>query len=154
MACGNRTATLSAGAMTTTVRCRRHPPVPLSTIRPICSARIILVFGCGGDRDQTKRRPMGEAACKLADLSIVTSDNPRGEDPQSIIDQIIPGFKKDNYRIVSERREAIGQALKEAKADDIVLIAGKGHETYQIFADERIDFNERKIIEEYCGSSA
>ena len=90
---------------------------------------------------------MGQVAGQLADLSIVTSDNPRSEDPQSIIDQIIPGFEEDNYRVVVNREEAIKQALEVAETGDIVLIVGKGHETYQTFADRKIDFNEREIIE-------
>ena len=119
----------------------------LETIRRVSKARIILVFGCGGDRDQSKRCLMGQVAGQLADLSIVTSDNPRSENPRSIIDQIIPGFKKDNHEVVVNREQAIGQALKTATAGDIVLIAGKGHETYQVLADGPINFNERAIIE-------
>ena len=91
---------------------------------------------------------MGRVANELADLSIVTSDNPRSEDPQSIIDQITKGFLTENYKVVVNRREAIEQALDIAQANDIVLIAGKGHETYQILGDQKIDFNERKIIKE------
>ena len=91
---------------------------------------------------------MGRVANELADLSIVTSDNPRSEDPQSIIDQITKGFLKANYKVVVNRKEAIEQALDMAQTDDIVLIAGKGHETYQICGDQKIDFNERKIIQE------
>ena len=89
---------------------------------------------------------MGQVAGRLADFSIVTSDNPRSEDPQSIIDQIISGFDKDNYKIVVNRAEAIKQTLEIAKAGDIVLIAGKGHETYQVLADGPVEFNEREII--------
>lgn len=121
----------------------------LTAMRRIGEGKIILVFGCGGDRDQSKRILMGQVAGQLADLSIVTSDNPRSEDPQAIIDQIVPGFRKDNYRVVVNRKEAIEQALGEAKTGDIVLIAGKGHETYQICAGGRIDFNERTIIEKF-----
>jgi len=119
----------------------------LTSIRQAGGERIILVFGCGGDRDQFKRPLMGQTAGRLADLCIVTSDNPRSENPQSIIDQIIPGFERDNYKVVVNRKKAIKQALAEAKPGDIVLIAGKGHETYQIFSDKKIDFYERDIIE-------
>lgn len=119
----------------------------MTAVRGVGSNRIILVFGCGGDRDSSKRAPMGRTAGRLADLSIVTSDNPRGEDPQSIIDQIILGFERDNYRVILHREEAIAQALATARSGDIVLIAGKGHEMYQTFADKRVDFDERRIVE-------
>jgi len=120
----------------------------LTAIRHVSDSKVILVFGCGGDRDTSKRRSMGRVAGELADLSIVTSDNPRSEEPRSIIDQIVVGFTKKNYKIVVNRREAIEQALDVAQSGDIVLITGKGHETYQILDGQRIDFNERKIIEE------
>jgi UDP-N-acetylmuramoyl-L-alanyl-D-glutamate--2,6-diaminopimelate ligase len=119
----------------------------LKAIRNVSQARIILAFGCGGDRDKSKRPLMGQAAGRLADYSIVTSDNPRSEDPRSIIDQITPGFDKDNYKVIINREEAIEEALKEAKAGDIVLISGKGHEMVQVLADGPVDFNEREIIE-------
>ncbi len=118
----------------------------LETIRKSCSSKIILVFGCGGDRDKTKRPKMGAVASRLAHLSFVTSDNPRSEDPQAIIEEIIVGFKSKNYKVVINREEAIEEALKMANADDIVLIAGKGHETYQIFKDKTVPFNERQIV--------
>jgi len=121
----------------------------LAAIRQVSQTRIILLFGCGGDRDQSKRRLMGQVAGRLADFSVVTSDNPRSEDPQSIIDQIIPGFDKDNYKIIENREEAIKQALEIAKAGDTVLVAGKGHETYQVLADGPINFNEREMIEKF-----
>ena len=120
----------------------------LAAIRQVSDSKIILVFGCGGDRDTSKRHLMGHVAGELADLSIVTSDNPRSEDPQLIIDQISAGFKGKNYEIIINRKEAIEQALNIAQAGDIVLVAGKGHETYQILNDQKIDFNERQIIEE------
>jgi len=120
----------------------------LTAIRQVSDSKVILVFGCGGDRDMSKRCLMGRVASTLADHSIVTSDNPRSEDPQLIIDQIVEGFSGDYYEVIVNRREAIEQALEVAQTGDIVLIAGKGHETYQILGCERIDFNERKIIEE------
>lgn len=120
----------------------------LTATRQVSDSKVILVFGCGGDRDTSKRRLMGRVAGELADFSIVTSDNPRSEGPQSIIDQIVVGFGKENYKIVVNRKEAIEQAIGIAQAGDVVLIAGKGHETYQILGDQRIDFNERKIIKE------
>ena len=111
--------------------------------------KIILVFGCGGDRDKGKRPLMGRIADLLADSVIVTSDNPRTEDPESIIHQILPGFKKKNYQVIVDRKKAIHQALKMANPGDIVLIAGKGHEQYQIFKDKTIEFNERLICVEF-----
>ncbi|MBF0504704.1 MAG: UDP-N-acetylmuramoyl-L-alanyl-D-glutamate--2,6-diaminopimelate ligase [Candidatus Omnitrophica bacterium] len=121
----------------------------LKSLRAISFQRIILVFGCGGDRDRSKRPKMAHAACSWADYSIVTSDNPRSEDPQAIIDEIVAGFTKDNYEVCVDRREAIGRALALAQKNQIVLIAGKGHEDYQIFKDHTIAFNERRIIEEF-----
>ncbi|HLF17314.1 MAG TPA: UDP-N-acetylmuramoyl-L-alanyl-D-glutamate--2,6-diaminopimelate ligase [Candidatus Omnitrophota bacterium] len=118
----------------------------LTALRATSDARIILVFGCGGDRDNTKRPVMGAVASHLADVAIVTSDNPRSEDPQTIINQIVAGFEKDNYTVVLNREEAIKKALSMAQKGDIVLIAGKGHETYQIFKDKTIQFDERQII--------
>ena len=121
----------------------------LKDLRAVSREKIILVFGCGGDRDRTKRPKMAQAACTLADHSIVTSDNPRSEDPQAIIDEIITGFTKKNYEICVDRKEAIGRALKLAQRNQIVLIAGKGHEDYQIFKDHTIEFNEREIVKEF-----
>ncbi len=118
----------------------------LSTIRQTSKAKIILVFGCGGDRDKTKRPKMGSVACAMADFSIITSDNPRSEDPEMIIKEIVQGFKKNNYTVVVNREEAIDKALKMATSGDIVLIAGKGHETYQIFKDKTIHFDEREVV--------
>jgi len=120
----------------------------LKALRAVKSEKIILVFGCGGDRDRTKRPKMAQAACQLADFSIVTSDNPRSEDPQAIIDEIITGFSKKNYEICLERKDAIGRALKLVQKGQVVLIAGKGHEDYQIFKDRTIVFNEREIVRE------
>ena len=120
----------------------------LKALRAVSPEKIILVFGCGGDRDRTKRPKMARAACELADYSIVTSDNPRSEDPQEIINEVITGFTKKNYEICVDRKEAIGRALKLAQRNQVVLIAGKGHEDYQIFKDRTIAFNEREIVKE------
>jgi len=92
---------------------------------------------------------MARAACELADHSIVTTDNPRSEDPQAIINEVIGGFTKKNYEICTDRREAIGRALKLAQKNQVVLIAGKGHEDYQILKDRTIAFNERDIVKEF-----
>ncbi len=121
----------------------------LKALRAVSSKKIILVFGCGGDRDRTKRPKMARAACLFADHTFVTSDNPRSEDPQAIINEVVKGFTKDNYETCVDRREAIGRALALAQKDQIVLIAGKGHEDYQVFKDHTIAFNEREIIEDF-----
>lgn len=118
----------------------------LTTLREVTKGRIILVFGCGGDRDKTKRPQMGETAGRLADVAIVTTDNPRSEDPRMIINQITAGFRRKNYEVVIQREEAIQKALSLARGGDAVLIAGKGHEDYQIFKDKTIEFHERDIV--------
>ncbi len=122
----------------------------LKTARDLTDGRIITVFGCGGDRDRTKREPMGKIAGENSDLVIVTSDNPRTEDPLKIISQIELGLKKTNcpYFVISDRHEAIHQAIGRAKSGDVVLIAGKGHETYQIIGSEKFHFDDREIARE------
>jgi UDP-N-acetylmuramoyl-L-alanyl-D-glutamate--2,6-diaminopimelate ligase len=120
----------------------------LKALRTVSSNKIILVFGCGGDRDKIKRPLMGQAACELADYSIVTSDNPRSEDPRMITEDVRAGFSKANYEVIVDRKEAIARALLMAQAREIVLIAGKGHENYQIFKDRTIEFNERVIVQD------
>lgn len=118
----------------------------LKTARDLTPGRIITVFGCGGDRDKTKRKPMGRVAGENSDLVIVTSDNPRTEDPIKIIDQIEEGLKETNcsYEVVSDRRDAIYKAVNEAKAGDVVIIAGKGHENYQIVGNDKFHFDDRE----------
>ncbi len=120
----------------------------ISSLRKIAKSRIITVFGCGGDRDKTKRPIMGEVAARLSDVVVVTSDNPRTEDPEAIINDILEGLKGIRTKKIVEvnRTEAIKKALDEATADDIVLLAGKGHETYQIIGTEKFDYDEREII--------
>jgi UDP-N-acetylmuramoyl-L-alanyl-D-glutamate--2,6-diaminopimelate ligase len=111
------------------------------------------VFGCGGDRDSDKRPLMAQAVEQLADHVIVTSDNPRHEDPQTIIGQIVEGFRQPaavNTRV--DRREAIAQAIAQAAAEDVILVAGKGHETCQIVGDRCIDFDDRKVVHELLGA--
>jgi UDP-N-acetylmuramoyl-L-alanyl-D-glutamate--2,6-diaminopimelate ligase len=118
----------------------------LDTLRPLAKNKLIAVFGCGGDRDRTKRPLMGEVAAKKADRVIVTSDNPRSEEPAKITLDIEVGLRRTgfrNYEIVLDRAAAIEKALGEASAGDVILIAGKGHETYQIFADRTVDFDDR-----------
>jgi UDP-N-acetylmuramoyl-L-alanyl-D-glutamate--2,6-diaminopimelate ligase len=104
------------------------------------------MFGCGGSRDRTKRPIMGETAGRLSDLTILTSDNPRQEDPLKIISDIVVGMQRSQakYLIEADRAKAIKLAVDEAKAGDIVLLAGKGHEDYQIFADRTIHFDDRE----------
>jgi len=124
----------------------------LTTLKPLCKGKLILVFGCGGDRDRTKRPRMARAAEQLADFIIVTSDNPRTERPEAIIEEIITGFKNpraDTIRIEPDRKKAIKSAIEKACKNDIVLIAGKGHETYQIIGKEKTDFNDKEIAWEY-----
>lgn len=117
----------------------------LATIRELRPKRIITVFGCGGERDREKRPIMGEVASRLSDLAIITNDNPRGEDPISIIKDIERGIKSRNYKVIEDRREAIRYAINEAKEGDAVLIAGKGHEGYQIIGGLRIPFDDRAV---------
>lgn len=133
----------------------------VAAIKEIAPARIICVFGCGGDRDQKKRPLMGEIAARLCDLAIVTSDNPRSEDPLAIIEQILPGvrqaqgvaysstdikagFEAKGFVVEPDRHRAIELGIRASRPDDAVLIAGKGHEPYQILADKTIDFDDRE----------
>ncbi len=120
----------------------------LNAIRDFAKGRIITLFGCGGDRDKTKRPQMGKIAGELSDFCIVTSDNPRSEEPLDIIKDIIAGIDNTNceYKIIENRFEAIEYALDNAKPEDIILLAGKGHETYQVLKDRTIIFDEREIV--------
>lgn len=125
----------------------------LKAAREYTSNRLITVFGCGGDRDRTKRPKMGKAAGEGSDFCIVTSDNPRSEDPDSIIREILPGIQATGcpYEVITNRREAIEYAISIGKPGDVIVIAGKGHETYQILKDKTIEFNEKKIVHEILG---
>ena len=125
----------------------------LMTVRELHPSRLIVVFGCGGDRDRTKRAPMGAAAARLANLVILTSDNPRTEDPLAIIAEVERGIRtvtadSGRYRVIPDRREAIRTALMEAGEEDAVVIAGKGHETSQILRDRTIPFDDREVARE------
>lgn len=115
--------------------------------------RVITVFGCGGERDKEKRSMMGDVASQLSDILIITSDNPRGENPMEIIDDILSGIgkSKKNIYIHENRRKAIEYALKIASKNDIILLAGKGHETYQLLGENKIPMDERKIVREILG---
>lgn len=120
----------------------------LNTAREYTNGRLVVLFGCGGDRDRTKRPIMGKAAGELADFCIVTSDNPRTEDPGAIIKDIIPGVIETScpYIIIEDRRRAIEYAVENGNSGDVIVIAGKGHETYQILKDKTINFDEREIV--------
>ena len=120
----------------------------LTSARALNPRRVLCVFGCGGDRDRTKRPIMGSVATELADQCIVTSDNPRSEEPDDIIADIIGGIAGSNYEIVPDRREAIFRAVGLCERGDLLVIAGKGHETYQIFRDRTIDFDDRQVARE------
>lgn len=123
----------------------------LECLKELKKGKIITVFGCGGDRDQLKRPKMAKASASFSDISIVTSDNPRSEDPLAIIQDIIKGFNKDDrYHIEPNRYSAIAHAIQLAAPEDIILIAGKGHETTQAFAHHTIDFDDRLVAQEIC----
>jgi UDP-N-acetylmuramoyl-L-alanyl-D-glutamate--2,6-diaminopimelate ligase len=138
----------------------------LSTLKPLCKGKLRLIFGCGGDRDRTKRPRMARVAEQFADFIIVTSDNPRTEKPEDIIDEIISGFEKgpailhaqlgatSHERLATkiiepDRKKAIELAIKTIGRDDIVLIAGKGHETYQIIGKQKFDFSDKQVAQEF-----
>jgi UDP-N-acetylmuramoyl-L-alanyl-D-glutamate--2,6-diaminopimelate ligase len=126
----------------------------LITVSQLPHKRIITIFGCGGDRDRTKRPVMGEIAAKKSDFVIATSDNPRSEDPLAILEEIEPGLRKGSapYKIIPDRREAIASAIAMAKSGDAVVIAGKGHEDYQIIDKQVIPFDDRKLAAELIRS--
>jgi UDP-N-acetylmuramyl-tripeptide synthetase len=136
----------------------------LAALRELASGRIICIFGCGGDRDRTKRPIMGAIAARLGDLAVVTSDNPRSEDPMAIIAQILPGLREQGFiqvdveamgrgpagkafAVEPDRRRAIAAGIRAARPGDTVLIAGKGHETYQVIGPRTIHFDDREEAE-------
>ena len=132
-----------------------HTPDGLANVleaaRQIAGGRLMVVFGCGGDRDRKKRPLMGEVAVRKADLTIITSDNPRTEEPMSIINEIEDGARRisgGRYLVEPDRRRAIRAALQIARAGDIIVVAGKGHEDYQIIGEERLPFDDRKVVAE------
>ena len=120
----------------------------LETLREFTTNRLIAVYGCGGDRDKVKRAEIGRVGTEIADLAIITSDNPRDEDPMEIIKEIVLGVKKTNYLAIENRIEAIKLALSMAEPGDVVVMAGKGHEDYQITNEGVIHFDEREIVDE------
>ena len=124
----------------------------LATLRPLTAGKLIAVFGCGGDRDRGKRPIMGRIAAELSDLAVVTSDNPRTEDPDAIIHDIEAGMGSVPHLRETDRREAIAAALEAAGPDDTILLAGKGHETYQVIGTEKLPFDEREIVRAIVGA--
>jgi UDP-N-acetylmuramoyl-L-alanyl-D-glutamate--2,6-diaminopimelate ligase len=126
----------------------------LTTLRPLTRGRLIVLFGCGGDRDRGKRPIMGRIASELADLAVVTSDNPRTEDVDAILDDILAGMGSGGERVrISDRRLAIAAALEAARAGDTLLLAGKGHETYQVIGTTKHPFDERAIVRAALGEA-
>ena len=123
----------------------------ITSVRACTQGRVVTLFGCGGDRDRKKRPLMGETAVKYSDLVIVTSDNPRTEEPMAIINEILPGLEgtKTPYRVIESRLEAICWTLENAEPGDVVILAGKGHETYQILGKEKRHFDEREVVAEF-----
>ena len=120
----------------------------LKTITEFAQGRVFCVVGCGGDRDRAKRPLMAQIAVKYSDVTVLTSDNPRSEEPESILNDMVTGLKNVDparYTVIADRREAIGFAIQQAASDDVVLIAGKGHETYQEIKGTRYDFDDRKV---------
>jgi UDP-N-acetylmuramoyl-L-alanyl-D-glutamate--2,6-diaminopimelate ligase len=132
----------------------------LSTLKPLCKGKLRVVFGCGGDRDRTKRPRMAKVVEQLADFVIVTSDNPRTEKPMDIINEIVSGFSRvtghgardTSIKVEPDRRKAISLAIESAGKDDIVLIAGKGHENYQIIGTQKFPFSDKTIAQEFLQS--
>ena len=121
----------------------------IKTAKGFATNRVITVFGCGGDRDNSKRPMMGKIADELSDIAILTSDNPRTEDPNKIIDDVLNGMSSNNYEVIIDRKEAIKRAIEIAQKDDIILIAGKGHENYQIIGKEKTHFDDKEVALEF-----
>ena len=128
----------------------------LKAVRGFCAGRIIAVFGCGGDRDPYKRPVMGKIAAELSDLAIVTSDNPRTEDPYKILRQILVGMRETEtpYEVIESRVSAIGRAMELARKDDVIVLCGKGHETYQEIGHEKHHLDEREVVASYLEAKA
>jgi UDP-N-acetylmuramoyl-L-alanyl-D-glutamate--2,6-diaminopimelate ligase len=118
----------------------------LTTLKELTASRIIVVFGCGGNRDKAKRPKMGRVASELSDFAIITSDNPRNESPRDIIADILSGITTKNFKVIADRRAAILGSIKMARPGDVILVAGKGHETQQIFKNRSIHFDDRETV--------
>ena len=149
-----RIETIPTGRDFTVITDYAHSPDSLenvlSSLKETVKGRLVALFGCGGDRDRTKRPLMAAAAARHADALIVTSDNPRTEDPQAIIDEILPGLEGFSvpYTVIVNRREAIFHAVRTAQPGDTIVLAGKGHEDYQIIGHEKFHFDEREVVAE------
>ena len=126
----------------------------LRALRPVTQGRLLVLFGAGGDRDRRKRPVMGQVAAREADLAIVTSDNPRTEDPEKILDDIEGGFEGVAHVRIADRREAIARALRMVRPGDTLLLAGKGHETYQVVGTERLPFDEAVIVRDALAAAS
>ena len=126
----------------------------LSTVKEFTKKRLIVVFGAAGERDSGKRKAMGECVASYADIAVVTSDNPRFEDPQTIIDMVLEGFSDTFCQVHSfiDRLEAIKFAVNEAMEEDVIVLCGKGHENYQVIGDDYQPFSEHDIIKELTGN--
>ena len=122
----------------------------LETLRDYHPKRIVCVFGCGGNRSRARRFEMGEVSGRLADFTVITSDNPRFEDPQAIIDDIVTGIEKTDgkYITIIDRKEAIAYAIEHGQAGDVIVLAGKGHEDYQEICGKKYPMDERVLIKE------
>jgi UDP-N-acetylmuramoyl-L-alanyl-D-glutamate--2,6-diaminopimelate ligase len=136
----------------TVLRDYAHKPFALESalraVRPFARRKLIVVFGCGGDRDRAKRPQMGAIAEREADTVIITSDNPRTEDPERILDEVESGMSRGNHERIEDRRQAIARALSLAAPEDVIVLAGKGHETYQIRGTTSYPFDEVEIVRE------
>ena len=149
-----RIETIPTGRDFTVITDYAHSPDSLenvlSSLKETVKGRLVALFGCGGDRDRTKRPLMAAAAARHADALIITSDNPRTEDPQAIIDEILPGLEGFSvpYTVIVNRREAIFHAVRTAQPGDTIVLAGKGHEDYQIIGHEQFHFDEREVVAE------
>ena len=149
-----RMETLETGKDFTVIIDYAHTPDGLenllASVKDVYKSRVITVFGCGGDRDKAKRSIMGEIVGRLSDIAVVTSDNPRSEDPEKIIEDILAGLANSKSKVytICDRTQAIKKALSIAKAGDVVVLAGKGHETYQVLKDGKIHYDEREIVKD------
>ena len=121
----------------------------LKSVRCFCKNKIITIFGCGGNREKTKRSIMGDIATRYSDFVIITNDNPRYEEDDDIINDIVKGISKSNYEIIKDREDAIKKGIGYLENNDILLVLGKGHENYQIIGSNKIHFDDLEIVKKY-----